>query len=105
MASTLSALSGALTKLSIDEVGKASQFECVRAVVMKTKESEVEAVVRELSPPQRDALMKHLYNGLSMGDSKLSSIMFLWHKELTQQAGIGCIIRSLTDKSTRCIDV
>lgn len=43
---------------------------------------------------------RYLYKGLALGDPKVSAAMFPWHEKLVAEAGVGCVLRTLSDKST-----
>mmetsp|Transcript_11424 Transcript_11424/g.19527 ORF Transcript_11424/g.19527 Transcript_11424/m.19527 type:complete len:108 (-) Transcript_11424:217-540(-) len=104
MASPVSVLQqvlGADTRSNPEQV--ATSYLSVKDAILKTKESDVVSVLEQLNPMDRDKLMKYLYMGLSTGEAKLCASCLIWHEKLTNIAGNGAIIRSLSDKSTPLI--
>mmetsp|Transcript_7670 Transcript_7670/g.21193 ORF Transcript_7670/g.21193 Transcript_7670/m.21193 type:complete len:131 (-) Transcript_7670:66-458(-) len=72
------------------------------AVVMKAlgavKDSEIDGVVDALTPDLHDTLMKYVYRGLGQNQNPAS--LFKWHAQLVDKSGLGCIVRSMTDRKT-----
>ena len=64
---------------------------------IKTQER-IRQCVEELAQAEHDYLMSMVYTGLAQGDAKTSSFLFMWHAALVDQAGLGCIVRTLADK-------
>ena len=54
--------------------------------------------ISKLDQKQQDTLMKVVYVGLK-ADPSNSSAFLKWHALLFEKAGVGAIIRTLTDKS------
>lgn len=79
---------------------KESHFGMVRETILRIKEQEIDGLIKQLSPAQCDILMKYLYRGLAAADQKVCSVFLTWHERLTTAAGIGSIMRALTDKRT-----
>ena len=59
-------------------------------------EKDIGGVISELSGAEQDLLMKYLYRGLETGEQ--STQLFKWHAALTDQAGMGCIMRAMSEK-------
>ncbi|KAE8715241.1 Actin-related protein 2/3 complex subunit 5B [Hibiscus syriacus] len=57
----------------------------------------VGAGVFSLDPEYHGILMKYLYRGLSTGDRPTCDQCLRIHEKLTERAGLGCILRSLSD--------
>ncbi|KZT25075.1 Arp2/3 complex 16 kDa subunit ARPC5 [Neolentinus lepideus HHB14362 ss-1] len=69
-------------------------------ILNSTKSSDVSNIVKSLSQDQQDTLMKYIYKGTAMpgwGDVS-GSVLLGWHEKLTEAAGIGCIVRTMTDR-------
>ena len=57
-------------------------------------------LVKQLSETEQDTLMKYLYAGMAAPDSAEGNgcaILLNWHEKLTEVAGLGCIVRAMTD--------
>ena len=62
------------------------------------KESAITKVVESLSSDQHDVLMKYIYRALQNATN--CGAMLKWHGVLFKHSGIGCIVRTLTDRKT-----
>jgi actin related protein 2/3 complex subunit 5 len=62
------------------------------------KESEIKKVVDSLDADQQDTLMKYLYRAL--GNATSCGTMLKWHGILVAAAGVGSIVRTMTDRKT-----
>ena len=62
------------------------------------KESAITAVVEQLSSDAQDVLMKYIYRALQNATN--CGAMLKWHAVLYKHSGIGCIVRTLTDRKT-----
>ncbi|KAB2049594.1 hypothetical protein ES319_A13G187400v1 [Gossypium barbadense] len=78
-----------------DERCKFANWIGVRKALMAIKD--VEGILRSLNPQYYDILMKYVYRGLSTGDRTTCDQCLKIHEKLTEKAGFGCILRSLTD--------
>ncbi|KAH9936908.1 arp2/3 complex subunit [Amylocystis lapponica] len=70
------------------------------SILNSTKAAEIAGVVKSLSPDDQDTLMKYLYKGMALpgwGDVS-GSVLLGWHEKLTEAAGVGCIVRAMTDR-------
>ena len=65
---------------------------------IKTQERVLECL-DVLDSEEHDYLMSMVYTGLAKGDAKTSAFLFMWHSALVEQAGLGCVVRVLTDKN------
>lgn len=65
------------------------------------KDAEIEAVVSAMTPDQADTAMKYVYKGLE-GNASTSTAgsLFKWHAKLVEKSGLGCIVRTMTDRKT-----
>ncbi|RDB17696.1 Actin-related protein 2/3 complex subunit 5 [Hypsizygus marmoreus] len=69
-------------------------------ILNTTKSTEIPGVIKSLSQDAQDTLMKYLYKGMAMpgwGDIS-GSVLLGWHEKLTEIAGTGCIVRTMTDR-------
>eukprot|EP01112_Ceratiomyxa_fruticulosa_P020565 TRINITY_DN703_c0_g1_i1.p1 TRINITY_DN703_c0_g1~~TRINITY_DN703_c0_g1_i1.p1 ORF type:complete len:143 (-),score=35.30 TRINITY_DN703_c0_g1_i1:103-531(-) len=70
----------------------------VISVLTAIKEAQVDQVVANLNDEQLDVLMKYIYKGLSNGET--STPLFKWHESVLKKAGLGSIVRVMTDRKT-----
>lgn len=80
--------------LSCQEANAAVVMQALGAV----KDSEIDGVVDALTPDLHDTLMKYVYRGL--GQNQNPAALFKWHAQLVDKSGLGCIVRSMTDRKT-----
>ncbi|KAF5369563.1 hypothetical protein D9758_002652 [Tetrapyrgos nigripes] len=86
------------------EEAKIVSLQTLLTILNSTKATEIPAVVKSLSQDLQDTLMKYLYKGMAMigsgsGDTN-ASVLLTWHEKLTEAAGTGCIVRTMTDRRT-----
>ncbi|KAJ3805846.1 arp2/3 complex 16 kDa subunit [Lentinula lateritia] len=84
------------------EDAKTMSLQSLLTVLNSTKSTEIPAVIKSLSVDSQDTLMKYLYKGMAMSgwaDSN-ASVLLSWHEKLTEIAGTGCIVRTMTDRRT-----
>ncbi|KAL4266532.1 Actin-related protein 2/3 complex subunit 5 [Pleurotus pulmonarius] len=82
------------------EDAKVLTLQTILTILNSTKSTEVSAVIKALSQDSQDALMKYLYKGMAMpgwGDIS-GSVLLGWHEKLTEIAGVGSIVRTMTDR-------
>ncbi|CAI2169907.1 12478_t:CDS:2 [Funneliformis geosporum] len=73
----------------------------VMEVLSSIKATDIPSLVKLLSREQQDILMKYIYRGMSSPDKHNNSTVLLnWHEKLTEVAGVGCIVRVITDRKT-----
>ncbi|CAG8464333.1 1323_t:CDS:2 [Ambispora gerdemannii] len=73
----------------------------VMDVLNSVKTTDIPLIVKSLSSEQQDTLMKYIYRGMATPESSSSSAILLnWHEKLTEIAGVGCIVRVITDRKT-----
>mmetsp|Transcript_17122 Transcript_17122/g.26511 ORF Transcript_17122/g.26511 Transcript_17122/m.26511 type:complete len:129 (-) Transcript_17122:52-438(-) len=80
---------------STDETKKMSAGVVVKALSL-VPEKETASVIDGLSPGEQDVLMKYIYRGMENGES--CNQLLRWHAVLTEKAGMGCIMRALSEK-------
>jgi len=54
--------------------------------------------VKSLATEQQDILMKYIYRGMASPDLYNSAVLLNWHERVTEVAGVGCIVRVITDR-------
>ena len=84
---------------SKDEALKDANHAVVMKAVFATSEKKVPGVVEALfarDPGLTDALMKYLYKGLERSEN--CGALLKWHAACTEKAGLGPIVRSMTDR-------
>ncbi|KAF8809811.1 arp2/3 complex 16 kDa subunit [Phlegmacium glaucopus] len=84
---------------NVDEA-KLITLQTLLTILNTTKSTEISGVIKVLSLDTQDTLMKYLYKGMAMpgwGDIS-GSVLLGWHEKLTEVAGVGCIVRTMTDR-------
>jgi len=84
---------------NVDEA-KDTNLSTLLTILGSTKSSEVSNVVKGLPQDAQDTLMKYIYKAMATharSDAN-SSVLLSWHEKLTEVAGIGCIVRVMTDR-------
>ncbi|KAK7469180.1 arp2/3 complex subunit [Stygiomarasmius scandens] len=84
------------------EDAKILSLQTLMTILNSTKATEIPTAVKSLSQDSQDALMKYLYKGMALtgsGDMN-ASVLLTWHEKLTEVAGTGCIVRTMTDRRT-----
>ncbi|THV05287.1 arp2/3 complex 16 kDa subunit [Dendrothele bispora CBS 962.96] len=84
------------------EDAKIVSLQALMTILNSTKATEIPAAVKSLSQDSQDTLMKYLYKGMAMTGSAdtNASVLLTWHEKLTEVAGTGCIVRTMTDRRT-----
>lgn len=97
------ALKAALTNapiLSKSQATKDKAFAIVLRVLTTVKSAEVEKAVKALDKNEQDVLMKYIYRGFAEPTEGSSAILLAWHEKVLASAGLGSIVRVLTDRKT-----
>ncbi|KAF9560340.1 actin-related protein ARPC5 [Agrocybe pediades] len=79
---------------------KIMTLQTLLTILNTTKSADIPGVIKSLSLDTQDTLMKYLYKGMAMpgwGDVS-GSVLLGWHEKLTEVAGVGCIVRTMTDR-------
>ncbi|KAK9467044.1 actin-related protein 2/3 complex subunit 5 [Lipomyces arxii] len=85
---------------SSDEV-KTIHLMTVLEVLAAIKSSDISRTVEKLSAEQRDTLIKYLYKGMGVPESHgLSGVLLAWFEKVVDVAGLGAIVRHLSDRRT-----
>ncbi|KAF8229407.1 actin-related protein ARPC5, partial [Tricholoma matsutake] len=82
------------------EQAKELTLQTLLTILNTTKATEIPTVIKSLTQEAQDTLMKYLYKGMAMpgwGDIS-GSVLLGWHEKLTEAAGTGCIVRTMTDR-------
>ncbi|WVR07103.1 hypothetical protein IAU60_004142 [Kwoniella sp. DSM 27419] len=72
-------------------------------ILNSTRASEIPGIIKSLGQDQQDHLMAYLYKGMAaigQGSDVSGSVLLNWHEKLTEVAGVGCIVRVMTDRRT-----
>ncbi|KAL7411697.1 actin-related protein 2/3 complex subunit 5 [Mrakia frigida] len=71
-------------------------------ILNSTKSSDVANIVKGLTQQEQDGLMKFVYKGMEKPEllEVNPSVLLTWHEKLTEVAGVGCIVRVMTDRRT-----
>ncbi|GAA5869558.1 hypothetical protein JCM1840_004457 [Sporobolomyces johnsonii] len=85
---------------SVPEIAQAKQLalNLVLSVLNSSRSTDIPALVAVLEPAEQVTLMKYLYKAMeNLGDSS-GNVVLGWHEKLVEVAGIGCIVRVMTDR-------
>ncbi|KAJ7688216.1 arp2/3 complex 16 kDa subunit [Mycena olivaceomarginata] len=100
------------------EEAKTVTLQTLLTILNTTKATEIPAVIKALSQDGQDTLMKYLYKGMAMPAGAISAGACYWGgtrrfvvqsrrvlfliivPQLTEVAGTGCIVRTMTDRRT-----
>ncbi|KAF8711498.1 hypothetical protein AX14_013241 [Amanita brunnescens Koide BX004] len=85
--------------LGADEA-KNVTLQSLLTILNSTKSTDISGAIRLLPQDDQDTLMKYLYKGMATpggGDISCSTLL-AWHEKLTEIAGTGCIVRTMTDR-------
>nr|CCA24568.1 conserved hypothetical protein [Albugo laibachii Nc14] len=77
---------------------KALNTQSILAAITACNKGEMQRAIESLTPEEEDTLMKYLAKLL--GIPSQSSLILDWHTKLSAKAGMGCIMRALTDRKT-----
>jgi len=77
---------------------KDQNAQVVLNVLTAVKEKDIDAAVNTLNADQLDVLMKYIYRGLATGEQ--SAALLKWHESALKKAGLGSIVRALTERKT-----
>jgi actin related protein 2/3 complex subunit 5 len=83
-----------------DDKVKIESSNVVYSVLAAAKEGEIDSLIDALDHDQQDLLMKYIYRSLSTGEAPSSAVLFKWHKAVVAKAGMGCVVRVLTERKT-----
>jgi actin related protein 2/3 complex subunit 5 len=66
-------------------------------VLLSIKPSQIESALDNLTPELVDCLMKYVYRGFEFPSDGSSGHLLQWHEKVFARAGVGSIVRVLTD--------
>ncbi|GAA6008433.1 hypothetical protein JCM11491_004475 [Sporobolomyces phaffii] len=70
----------------------------ILSVLNSSRSTDIPNLVATLSSSEQVTLMKYLYKAMeNLGDSSGNAVLG-WHEKLVEVAGIGCIVRVMTDR-------
>lgn len=97
----LSALQAVLNNPPVttkNQAVKDKAFQLVLRVLLAFKSSEIDGALKSLDAPTLDILMKYIYRGFEVPSEGSSAQLLTWHEKTFAVAGIGSIVRVLTDR-------
>ncbi|BGP18167.1 hypothetical protein JCM10213_009010 [Rhodosporidiobolus nylandii] len=82
---------------------KAVALTSVLAILNSTRSTDIPALIGGLQPAEQVTLMKYLYKAMeSLGSDPNTqasgNVVLGWHEKLVETAGIGCIVKVLSDR-------
>lgn len=66
-------------------------------VLLAIKPSQIDAALETLDPELLDVLMKYVYRGFEFPSDGSSGHLLQWHEKVFAKAGVGSIVRVLSD--------
>eukprot|EP00092_Neocalanus_flemingeri_P077606 GFUD01096409.1.p1 GENE.GFUD01096409.1~~GFUD01096409.1.p1 ORF type:complete len:152 (-),score=41.87 GFUD01096409.1:178-633(-) len=90
-------LSGATLGIK-DQAARTTSLTLAMRVLMAIKVSQIDDAVAQLDNESRDVLMKFIYRGFEVPNEGSSAHLLVWHEKVFTVAGVGSIVRVLTDK-------
>lgn len=70
----------------------------VMEALLAVRTIDMSNIVKTLDSNQLDTLMKYIYKGLSYPEVFNSSTLLAWHEKTLESAGLGSILRVLSDR-------
>nr|SVE73916.1 EOG090X0HLA [Daphnia atkinsoni] len=83
---------------SRNQMVKDAALNVVMQVLLSMKSAQIEEAVNALDRDHLDILMKYIYRGFETPSEGSSGQLLAWHEKVHAVAGVGCIVRVLTDK-------
>ncbi|ORX36598.1 actin-related protein 2/3 complex subunit 5 [Kockovaella imperatae] len=80
---------------------KATTTSALLTILNSTRSADIAGVLKGLGEEQQGHLMAYLYKGmegLGQGSDQSGSVLLTWHEKLVEVAGIGAIVRVMTDR-------
>ncbi|KAJ3124710.1 hypothetical protein HK098_000906 [Nowakowskiella sp. JEL0407] len=77
---------------------KERNLQMVIETLQSTRSSDIPSIIKTLDAEQLDLLMKFIYNGMAKPEQFNSGVLLGWHEKIVEVAGIGSIVRVLTDR-------
>ena len=66
--------------------------------MLSVKTSDIDSLLAQMDVDQLDLLMKYIYKGFEIPSEGRSAQLLVWHQKVFTKAGLGSIVRVLTDK-------
>ena len=76
---------------------KENAFNITLKVLMSIKASQMDEIISLLDTDLLDILMKYVYRGFEIPSEGSSGHLLVWHEKVFAAAGVGSIVRVLTD--------
>lgn len=83
---------------SKNQVIKDKANELLLQLLLSVRASDIDKSLLGLEPDQLDVLMKYIYRGFETPNEGSSGHLLVWHEKVFALAGVGSIVRVLTDK-------
>ncbi|KAJ3139192.1 Actin- protein 2/3 complex subunit 5 [Geranomyces variabilis] len=72
----------------------------VMSALAAARSTDILSIVKSLDSKQTDVLMKYIYRGMASPELYNSAVLLAWHEKTVEVAGLGSIVRVLTDRRT-----
>jgi len=82
------------------ESSKALATRSVMDVITATKSTDIAKTIQQLTLEEQDVLIKYIYRGFKYPELSNCGLLLTWHDKLVEAAGIGAVVRVLTDRRT-----
>jgi actin related protein 2/3 complex subunit 5 len=79
-----------------DQAIKDNTTRLVVSILTAVKDADIQRHVDSLDSETLDTLMKYIFKGFEDGENSTS--LLKWHEVVTRKAGLGCIVRALSDR-------
>jgi len=83
---------------SKNQTVKDKALQSVVRVLLSFKANEIDGAVSSLDQNKQDLLMKYIYRGFELPSEGSSAQLLIWHDKVFAVAGLGSIVRTLTDR-------
>ncbi|RWS16361.1 Actin-related protein 2/3 complex subunit 5-like protein [Dinothrombium tinctorium] len=83
---------------SKNQAAKDCALNLMMQAMSAVKTSEMDKVIDALDIDQIDIIMKYIYRGFENPSDNRSGHLLIWHEKAYTKAGLGSIVRVLTDK-------
>ena len=77
---------------------KDSIFAFILQIIASVKTNEVDKIVDSLTEDELDVMMKYIYKAFEHPSAANCANLLVWHDKVFNKAGVGSIVRVLTDK-------
>lgn len=84
---------------SKNQQSKDQALQIILRVLLSIKPSQIDGALELLNPELIDTLMKYIYRGFEFPSDGSSGNLLQWHEKVFAKAGVGSIVRVLTDTS------